>query len=102
MSLTTGTMYRIWNTLLRFFDVYYQTDGRYVVKVYVNFNAETRVPKVCGDCLFYFNPYDVDDMSGVVTVVLKDETAIQEKNQKLESQLSNFSWENNAKATLKI
>jgi glycosyltransferase involved in cell wall biosynthesis len=60
------------------------------------------VPEVCGDCAFYFNPYDVNDMSRVIAAALNDEAAIQEKKQKLESQLSKFSWENNARETLKL
>lgn len=60
------------------------------------------VPEVCGDCAFYFNPYDVDDMSRVIANALKDQTAIEEKRAKLESQLSKFSWEKNARNTLKI
>lgn len=60
------------------------------------------VPEVCGDCAFYFDPYDVDDMSRVIASALNDEAAIAEKKQKLESQLGKFSWENNAKKTLKL
>lgn len=60
------------------------------------------VPEVCGDCSFYFNPYDVDDMTRVIANALKDKTAIEEKRRMLESQLSKFSWENNARDTLKI
>lgn len=62
----------------------------------------TSLPEVCGDCAFYFNPYDVDDMSRVIANALKDQTAIEEKRAKLESQLSKFSWEKNARNTLKI
>jgi glycosyltransferase involved in cell wall biosynthesis len=60
------------------------------------------VPDVCGDWAFYFNPDDVNDMSRVIAAALNDEAAIQEKKQKLESQLSKFSWENNARETLKL
>ena len=60
------------------------------------------VPEVCGDCAFYFNPYDVGDMTRVIANALKDKTAIEEKRRMLESQLSKFSWENNARDTLKI
>lgn len=60
------------------------------------------VPEVCGDCAFYFDPYNVDDMTRVIAAALKDKDAIQEKKLKLESQLSKFSWENNAKETLKL
>ena len=60
------------------------------------------VPEVCGDCAFYFDPYNVDDMSRVIAAALNNEAAIQEKKQKLESQLSKFSWENNARQTLEL
>ena len=60
------------------------------------------IPEVCGDCTFYFNPYDVNDMSNVIASALKDESLIQEKRMKLESQLDKFSWENNAKETIKV
>lgn len=60
------------------------------------------VPEVCGDCAFYFNPYDVGDMTRVIANALKDKTAIEEKRWMLESQLSKFSWENNARNTIKI
>ena len=60
------------------------------------------VPEVCGDCAFYFDPYNVDDMSKVIAAALKDEALIQEKKTKLENQLSKFSWENNARETIKI
>lgn len=62
----------------------------------------TSLPEVCGDCAFYFNPYDVDDISRVIANALKDQAAIEEKRAKLESQLSKFSWEGNARNTIKI
>ncbi len=60
------------------------------------------VPEVCGDCAFYFDPYNVDDMAKVIAAALNDEAAIQEKKQRLEGQLAKFSWENNARETLKL
>ncbi|MBO4906890.1 MAG: glycosyltransferase family 4 protein [Bacteroidaceae bacterium] len=63
---------------------------------------KSSVPEVCGDCAFYFDPYDVDDMSKVIAAALKDESLIQEKKKKLESQLGKFSWERNAKETVKV
>lgn len=58
------------------------------------------VPEVCSDCTFFFNPYDVDNMSKVIAAALNDDATIQEKKQKLESQLAKFSWENNARETI--
>ena len=64
--------------------------------------SESSVPEVCGDCAFYFDPYNVDDMIRVIATALNDETAIQEKKQKLENQLNKFSWEKNARETLEL
>jgi glycosyltransferase involved in cell wall biosynthesis len=60
------------------------------------------IPEICGDCAFYFDPYDVEDMSKVVAAALKDESLIQEKKTKLENQLNKFSWEKNARETVKV
>jgi glycosyltransferase involved in cell wall biosynthesis len=60
------------------------------------------IPEICGDCAFYFDPYDVEDMSKVVAAALKDESLIQEKKMKLENQLNKFSWEKNARETVKV
>lgn len=62
----------------------------------------TSVPEVCGDCVFYFNPYDVEDMARVIASALNDQTAIEEKRAMLESQLNKFSWESNARKTLNL
>ena len=60
------------------------------------------VPEVCGDCAFYFDPYDISDMSKVIAAALNDESLIQEKKMKLEDQLNKFSWEKNARETVKV
>lgn len=60
------------------------------------------VPEVCGDCAFYFDPYDISDMSKVIATALNDESLIQEKKMKLEDQLGKFSWEKNARETVKV
>lgn len=62
----------------------------------------TSLPEVCGDCAFYFNPYDISDMSKVIATALNDDSLIQEKKMKLEDQLNKFSWENNARETIKV
>ena len=64
--------------------------------------SASSVPEVCGDCAFYFDPYDVDDMSKVIAAALNEESLIQEKKMKLESQLNKFSWEKNASETVKV
>lgn len=60
------------------------------------------IPEICGDCAFYFDPYNVEDMSKVVAAALQDESLIQEKKMKLENQLNKFSWEKNARETVKV
>ena len=60
------------------------------------------VPEVCGDCALYFDPYNVDDMSQVIAAALSNEALIKEKKTKLETQLGKFSWEKNAKETVKV
>ena len=60
------------------------------------------IPEVCGDCVLYFNPYNVSEMSKVIASALNDDTLIQEKKMKLEDQLNKFSWENNARETVKV
>ena len=60
------------------------------------------IPEVCGESTFYFNPYDVEEMSKVIFKALTDRQAIAEKENNLASQLSSFSWLRNAKETLEI
>ena len=60
------------------------------------------LPEVCGDCALYFDPYDVDDITRVIISALNDESVIIDKKNKLENQLSKFSWENNARETLNV
>ena len=60
------------------------------------------IPEVCGECAFYFNPYIVDEISHVISYPLNTPNEIDKKKQLLESQLSKFSWERNAKETLKV
>ena len=60
------------------------------------------IPEVCGDCAFYFDPCDISDMSKVIAAALKDDSSIQEKKMKLEDQLNKFSWEKNARETIKV
>ena len=63
---------------------------------------KSSVPEVCGDCALYFDPYDVEDMSKVIAAALNDESLIHEKKMKLEDQLNKFSWERNARETVKV
>lgn len=60
------------------------------------------MPEVCGDAVFYFNPYDVEEISKVVKEALSSPQLIQEKKEKVKNQIASFSWEKNAKETLEI
>ena len=60
------------------------------------------IPEVCGDCAFYYNPYDVDEMYRIIDSALKDFQSVDKKRKLLEEQLSKFSWKKNAKETLRV
>lgn len=60
------------------------------------------IPEVCGDTAFYFNPYDVEEMSNVLGNALSQPDAIKVRSERLEEQLSKFSWEKNAEETIEV
>lgn len=60
------------------------------------------IPEVCGDCAFYFNPFDIDEMYRVINTALNDVQSINRKASLLEKQLSKFSWKKNAEETLRV
>ena len=60
------------------------------------------VPEICGDAAFYFNPYDIDEMTATIKKALTDPKAIKDMQSRLQDNLNKFSWERNAKATLNI
>lgn len=60
------------------------------------------IPEVCGDCSFYFDPYDVAGMAASIDTALNDEDKRQQKHALLEQQLARFSWERNAKETIAL
>lgn len=60
------------------------------------------IPEVCGDAAFYFNPYDVQEIYRVIDGALSHPESIKEREEKLEEQLSKFSWRKNAQETIEI
>lgn len=58
------------------------------------------IPEVCGNCTFYFNPYDIDDMAQTIDNALNNQELRLQKQKLLEKQLDKFSWEKNAQSTL--
>lgn len=60
------------------------------------------IPEVCGDCAFYFNPYDEQDICNKIYDALSNEDKVLKKKKKLYNQLNKFSWENNAHCTLMV
>lgn len=60
------------------------------------------IPEVCGDCAFYFNPYDIDNMAATIDDALNNAEERQKKEKLLETQLNKTSWEQNAADTIKL
>ena len=60
------------------------------------------VPEVCGDCAFYFDPYNIKHMAEQIEHALSNTEDYSNKKNCLESQLNRFSWEKNALRTIKI
>ena len=60
------------------------------------------MPEVCGDSVFYFNPFSIESMKETITEALSNQFVYNEKKQKLASNLNRFSWKENAKQTLQV
>lgn len=60
------------------------------------------IPEICGETAFYFNPYDIEEMSKVIGDALSQPEAIKMHKDRLEEQLSLFSWQKNAKETIEV
>ena len=60
------------------------------------------IPEVCGDSVFYFDPYNVEKMSEVIMACLDDVKIITNKKMELEKQLDLFSWRKNAQLTMDL
>ena len=60
------------------------------------------MPEVCGESVFYFNPYDVDDMATVLKEALSNSVLRKEKELLMANQIDSFSWRENARQTLTL
>lgn len=60
------------------------------------------IPEVCGECAFYFDPYNVEDIAKTIDNALNNTEQRQRKQVLLEKQLRKFSWEKNVRETIKV
>jgi glycosyltransferase involved in cell wall biosynthesis len=60
------------------------------------------LPEVCGDSVVYCDPYDIEDMTHQLELVLSDQELRDELIQKGIENVKRFSWEKSAKQILKI
>jgi glycosyltransferase involved in cell wall biosynthesis len=60
------------------------------------------IPEVCGDCVFYFNPYDIDSMATTIDDALSNEEERKKRKKLLDTQLNKTSWTQNAADTIKM
>jgi glycosyltransferase involved in cell wall biosynthesis len=60
------------------------------------------MPEVCGDAVYYFDPYDVENMADVMMTALTDPVGRSEKKELMAKQIDGFSWEKNAKQTIDL
>ena len=60
------------------------------------------IPEVCGECAFYFDPYNTSDMARVIDTALNSTDERREKAARIEPQLNSFSWVKNAEETVRL
>ncbi len=60
------------------------------------------MPELGGQAARYFDPYDIDDMFGTISAVLKDSDLRQEMRQGGFEQAARFSWKRTARETLAV
>ena len=60
------------------------------------------IPEVCGDAAFYFDPFDVQNISSVIASALQNPKEIESMKEKMVERLDSFSWERNAMQTLEV
>jgi glycosyltransferase involved in cell wall biosynthesis len=62
----------------------------------------TPLMEICGDAVYYVDPYDVEDMAKGIMKVLKDNNLKEEMKRKGYERVNNFSWEKSAIEHLKL
>ena len=60
------------------------------------------IPEVCGDGVFYFNPYNTDNMAATIEYAINNEEERLKKRNQLNTQLRKTSWKQNAVDTIKL
>ena len=60
------------------------------------------MPEVCGDAVYYFDPYDVENMAEVMLTALTDPVGRSEKKERMAKQIDGFSWTKNASPTIDL
>ena len=60
------------------------------------------IPEICQESTFYFNPYDLNELTHIIDNLLDDERLIDQKKVKLEKHLEQFSWARNARETIAV
>jgi len=60
------------------------------------------IPEVCGDCVFYFDPYSISSMTETMDEALNNQEERVKRKSLLETQLNKFSWNRNAAETIKV
>lgn len=65
-------------------------------------SSVSSIPEVCGDCAFYFNPYDIIDMAEKIDIAINNDELRKKKKALLEQQLDKFSWKENARETIEV
>ena len=60
------------------------------------------MPEVCGNAVFYFDPYNIENMASVISTALSDSGLREEKKLLMEEQINSFSWERNVRQTIDL
>ena len=60
------------------------------------------MPEICGNAVFYFDPFDTNSIVAALTEALQCPGAYEAKKAQLPTQLDKFSWERNAMETISV
>ncbi|MFA7244333.1 MAG: glycosyltransferase family 1 protein [Patescibacteria group bacterium] len=65
-------------------------------------SAVSAMPEILGKAAFYFDPYDIEDMSMAMKTIVEDEKLQKELSQKGLKWVARYDWEKTAKETLDV
>jgi len=60
------------------------------------------MPEICKDGVYYFDPFNVDDIASTIDFILNDDSGIKNKQDRMEINLNSYSWKKNAEETLQL